>query len=40
MCFTIVGVEQSETEIHISLDEKVNIELSKDAILAVLRSAD
>ena len=28
--FTIVGVDQSETEIRISLDENVNIELSKD----------
>ena len=28
--FTIVGVEQTESEIHISLDEKVNPELSGD----------
>ena len=28
--FTITGVEQSETEIHIKLDEKVNQELSKN----------
>lgn len=28
--FTIVGVNSGETEIHISLDEKVNTELSKD----------
>ena len=28
--FTITGVEQSETEIHIKLDEKVNQELSND----------
>ena len=26
--FTIVGVEQSETEIHVRLDERVNMELS------------
>ena len=28
--FTVVGVEQSSTEIHISLDEKMNEELSSD----------
>lgn len=28
--FTITGVEQSETEIHIKLDEKVNQELSNN----------
>ena len=28
--FTITGVEQSETEIHIKLDEKVNEELRND----------
>ena len=28
--FTIAGVGQSEMEIHISLDEKSNVELSKD----------
>ena len=28
--FTIVGVEQTKTEIHISLDERMNKELSDD----------
>lgn len=28
--FTIVGIEQTESEIHISLDEKMNPELSGD----------
>ena len=28
--FSIVGIEQNSTEIHISLDEKMNAELSKD----------
>ena len=28
--FSIVGIEQNSTEIHISLDEKMNPELSKD----------
>ena len=28
--FTIVGVEQTQTEIHISLDERMNKELSDD----------
>ncbi len=28
--FTIAGVEQTESEIHISLDEKMNAELSGD----------
>ena len=28
--FTIVGVEQTKTEIHISLDERMNKELSED----------
>ncbi len=28
--FTIAGVEQTESEIHISLDEKMNVELSGD----------
>ena len=29
--FSIVGIEQNSTEIHISLDEKMNPELSNDA---------
>ena len=29
--FTIAGVEQSETEIHIKLDERMNQKLSGDA---------
>ena len=28
--FSIVGIEQTSTEIHISLDEKMNPELSND----------
>ena len=28
--FSIVGIEHNSTEIHISLDEKMNAELSKD----------
>ena len=32
--FTITGVEQSETEIHIKLDEKVNEELRNDVHFA------
>lgn len=28
--FTVVGVEQTDTEIHISLDERMNEELSND----------
>ncbi len=28
--FTIVGIEQTESEIHVSLDEKMNPELSGD----------
>ena len=28
--FSIVGIKQNSTEIHISLDEKMNAELSKD----------
>ena len=28
--FSIVGIEQNSTEIHISLDEKMNPKLSKD----------
>ena len=28
--FSIVGIEQNSTEIHISLDEKMNPELSND----------
>ena len=32
--FTIVGVEQTKTEIHISLDERMNKELSDDILLS------